>query len=54
MLYKRNNVINNVFINCSLQMRYSTGEPLLETMVRDKKQLTSMTQKVKEHLKEAH
>ena len=42
-----------VFI-CSLQMSYSIGEPLLETMVRSKKQLTLMTQKVKEHLKEAH
>ena len=53
MLYKKNRVINNVLL-CSLQMRYSIGEPLLETMVRGKKQLTLMTQKVKGHLKEAH
>ena len=53
MLYKKNRVISNVLL-CSLQMRYSTGEPLLETMVRGKKQLTLMTQKVKGHLKEAH
>ena len=43
-----------VFFICGLQMRYSIGEPLLETVVRSKKQLTLMTHRVKEHLKEAH